>query len=471
MSVIEEFEEDLPKSAGIAFGVSQLSGSILTNTALVAITYYYNIILGLAAIWISIGWVIFLVWNTINDPIIGYIEDRIHSEKYGRRIPVIRFGAPFFAFAFIIVWIPLVDINNQFALFLYFVAVLFVIDTMITIVMMIVWILPAEMAISSKARGKLMTYGGFAMTIASLLSLTIPILLFTGQEERGINPGFILIMTTIGIICGILMFLSSYYLTENKFTILEEPMGFIESIKITFKNKPFIIYLIPYFCFYFAQQILATSVFYYLDFVLQVGGLLAILPILVFFLMLIIFLPIWYKVILKIGLKNAFMASLIIMGIGFMSFILIGWVYITAFIGLAVLGAAFSGYYLMGQMVFADVVDYDEIMTGKRREATYAGIEALVQKPAQSIAPAIFIWVILAFGFDETATTQTANAQLGIILAFTIIPGVILLLGGLSVKFYPLGGPEWMEQKEELNKLHQEKEAKYMQTLKQKGVI
>ena len=125
----------------------------------------------------------------------------------------------------------------------------------------------------------------------------------------------------------------------------------------------------------------------------------------------------------------------------------------------------------MGQMVFADVVDYDEVMTGKRREATYAGVEALVQKPAESIAPAIFIWVILAFGFDETAAIQSANAQLGIVLAFTVIPGIVLLIGGLCVKFYPLGGPEWMKQKEELNKLHQEKEAKYLQTLKEKGTI
>jgi GPH family glycoside/pentoside/hexuronide:cation symporter len=471
MSVIEEFEENLPRSSKMGFGVSQLSSGILTSISMVAITYYYNIILGLAAQWVSLGWVIFLVWNTLNDPIIGYLEDRIHSEKYGRRIPVIRFGAPFFTIAFILCWIPLVNLNDQFALFLYFVFVLFAIDTMITIVVMIVWILPAEMAITSKARGQLMTYGGIAQTFASLISLAIPILLFTEHQQKGINQSIIVFMTIIGIICGILMFVSSYYITENKFTVLEEPMGFLESIKTTFKNKPFDIYLIPYFCFYFAQQILGTAVFYYIDFVLKVSGLLAILPILVFFLMLILFLPVWYKVILKIGLKNAFMSSLILMGIGFISFILIGWVYITAFIGLLVLGATFSGYYLMGQMVFADVVDYDEIKTGKRREATYAGMEALIQKPAISIAPAIFIWVILGFGFNETAATQPANAQLGIMLAFTIIPGIILLIGGFCVKFYPLGGPDWMKQKEELKKLHEEKEAKYLQSLKEKGVI
>ncbi|MHA1688154.1 MAG: MFS transporter, partial [Promethearchaeota archaeon] len=190
-----------------------------------------------------------------------------------------------------------------------------------------------------------------------------------------------------------------------------------------------------------------------------------------FFIMIIIFLPIWYRAVIKWGLKRAFMISLILMGFGFISFLILGELYATAVIGLILIGGAFSGYYLMGQMVFADVVDYDETKTGKRREATYAGTEALVQKPAISIAPAIFLWVIVAFGFDETLAIQTANARFGILLAFSVIPGIILLLGGLAVKFYPLGGPEWIKQKEELNKIHEEKEKKYLQSLKEKGLI
>ncbi len=471
MSNIEEFEEKIPLSQKLGFGIAQFSGNLLGGIPMIAITYYYNIILGLSAQLISIGWVIFLIWNTINDPIIGYIEDRIHSEKYGRRIPIIRFGAPFFALAFIICWIPLVDLNNQMALFLYFIFVLFAIDTMITIILMVTWILPAEMALSSKGRGQLMTYGGVANTLSSLISMTIPLLLFTGTEEKGINMPIILFMVIIGVICGILLFISSYYITENKFTVLQEPMPFIEAIKTTFSSKPFLIYLIPYFCFYFSQELLGTATFYYIDFVLEVTGFLALLPILLFFIMIIIFLPIWYRAVIKWGLKRAFMISLILMGVGFISFLILGELYATAVIGLILIGGAFSGYYLMGQMVFADVVDYDEIKTGKRREATYAGTEALVQKPAISIAPAVFLWVAVAFGFDETLAIQTASARFGILLAFSVIPGIILLLGGLAVKFYPLGGLEWIKQKEELNKIHEEKEKKYLQSLKEKGLI
>ena len=471
MSVIEEFEEKVPKKSKMGMGFCQLSSQLLGSIPLVAITYYYNIILGLEASLIAIGWLIFMIWNTVNDPIIGNLEDRIRGVKHGRRIPVIRIGAPFFALAFILCWIPLVDINNQFSLFLYFVAVLFIMDTMYTIVVMITYILPAEMAISSKGRGQLMIYVGIATTIGSLISIALPLFIFTGIKEKGINLNFIWIMILFGIISGIILFLSSYFITENRFTALEEPMGLIENIKTTFKNKPFKIYLIGYFCFYFAQQLLATAVFYYITFVLKISGIMAIIPIILFFLMIILFLPVWYKAILKFGLKKAYMLSLICMGFGFISLFFLGWVYITAIISLAIVGAMFSGYILMGTMLFGDVVDYDETKTGKRREASYAGIQAIFQKPAISLAPAVFLWIILAFGFNEAASTQTPTAQLGIILAFSIIPGAVLLLGGLSVYYYRLSGPEWMKQKAELKKIHDKKEAEYIQHLKEKGLI
>jgi GPH family glycoside/pentoside/hexuronide:cation symporter len=471
MSVIEEFEEKIPRSAKLAFGGAQLSSNLLSTVSMVAITYYYNIILGLAAQWVSIAWVIFLVWNTLNDPLFGYLEDRVKSEKYGRRAPIIRFGAPFYAFAFILCWIPLVNLNDQFALFLYFVFALFAIDTMITIVVAVVYILPAEMALTSKARGHLMTYGGVATTLATFTSLLIPILLFTGQRKKGINFDIILFMTIIGIICGLLMFVSSYYIKENKAAMLEKPLGFIESIKASFRNKAFNIYLVTIFCFNFANMMLGTAVFYYIEFVLQIGGLLAILPICVFFLMIILFFPIWYKVLVKIGLKNAFIASLVMVGVGFISLFFLGLIYITAIIALAIIGAAFSGYYLMAQMIFADIADYDEILTKRRRETTYTGVQSLIQKPAISLAPAVFLWVILAFGFNENATRQTANAQLGIMLAFTIIPGILLFIAGAVMKYYPLGGPKWMKQKEELKKIHEEKEQKYIQQLMEKKKI
>ena len=81
-----------------AFGTSLISG---TFAALLPI--FYQDYLGLATRWIAIGAVIYAIWNAINDPLFGYITDSTRSKR-GRRIPYMRFTAPFLALTFILVW-------------------------------------------------------------------------------------------------------------------------------------------------------------------------------------------------------------------------------------------------------------------------------------------------------------------------------------------------------------------------------
>ncbi|MGV9173785.1 MAG: MFS transporter, partial [Promethearchaeia archaeon] len=135
------------------------------------------------------------------------------------------------------------------------------------------------------------------------------------------------------------------------------------------------------------------------------------------------------------------------------------------------LGASFSGYFLMGQMVMADVIDYDEVLTGKRRETTYSGANALLTKPAVSLAPWLFLTIINFFGFKSEVSVQTSSAQLGIMLGFTIIPAVFILFSAVAMKYFPLKGEKWQKEKEKLARIHREKERNYLRHLKEKDKL
>jgi hypothetical protein len=39
------------------------------------------------------------------------------------------------------------------------------------------------------------------------------------------------------------------------------------------------------------------------------------------------------------------------------------------------------------------------------------------------------------------------------------------------MKFYPLDGPEWLEQKLKLNRIHEDKEREYIKYIKEQGKI
>ncbi|MFX1495571.1 MAG: MFS transporter, partial [Promethearchaeota archaeon] len=319
---------------------------------------------------------------------------------------------------------------------------------------------PAEMAITSAARSKLNVSGSIGNALALLISFVIPAILLTGEElasEDPMFPIFILTIIVLGVVGTVILYISSFHIKENKYTIFEEPLGFKDSIIETFKNRSFLIFELSNFFFLIAQFMLTNGVLYWVDFVLGLSGFMAMVPLLVFFIVVFLFFPIYSRLIIKYGIKKMFMFLLVFTGVSFLISFALAWSLYTSFIAMVLIGIGISGYFITNQLVMADVIDNDEILTGKRRETTYAGMNALLTKPTNSLGPWILLSVISFFG---------SNKPLGVMVAFTIIPAIFILLSALSIKFFPLSGPEWSKKKEELHKIHQEKEKAYLEKIR-----
>ena len=114
-----------------------------------------------------------------------------------------------------------------------------------------------------------------------------------------------------------------------------------------------------------------------------------------------------------------------------------------------------------------DLIDYDELnLTGKRRETSYAGINALFMKPSISIANWLYLAIFTAYGFDETLNVQSGQAKYGIMIGFFLVPAILFLIGGSLFLWYPLHGKEWDSKKKEIAKIHLQKEKEYIENLK-----
>ncbi|MFO8019039.1 MAG: MFS transporter [Promethearchaeia archaeon] len=138
----------------------------------------------------------------------------------------------------------------------------------------------------------------------------------------------------------------------------------------------------------------------------------------------------------------------------------------TALVTLMFLGLTVASALIIGGVINAEVLDYDELKTGKRREATYSGVNALILKPAISIANFIFLITINFFGFQEKSNIQSDEALLGIMVGFTILPAIFLLVSALIMSFFPLEGPEWEQKKLKIAKMHKVKQKEYKSYLK-----
>jgi GPH family glycoside/pentoside/hexuronide:cation symporter len=365
-------------------------------------------------------------------------------------------------------WFPLVDVSNEMALFGYYLLMLFLFDTIFTTVGIITYILPAEMTVSSVERGSLMVYATVIGLIGYLITFIVPMLFLTGDESSYIDPAFLISMVLIGIFCSIIIFISSYFIKENDYTQLEEPLDFVDSIKESFKNRPFLILQVANFAGILTSTIITSSIFYYVNYILVLTDFMSVVPILVVLLIAFPFTYVYLRVIPKYGLKKINIFGYCMICISFVLLLVLGWDLSTAMISLIILGVGYGASLVTSQILFADTVDYDETRTGKRRESTYSGVEALITKPAISVANGLFLLVISAFGFDNAATTQSTTAQWGIMIGFAVMPIFCALIAAIVMSFYPLDGPEWNKQKEELQQIHERKEKEYIEHIKNK---
>jgi GPH family glycoside/pentoside/hexuronide:cation symporter len=468
---IVDFDERLPIKSKVAFGLSQASINLLVGIALgSAITFYYNVKLGLSEEWIASAWLIFAIWNAINDPLFGILQERIDTDM-GRRIPVLRFGAPLYTLTFVICWFPFMG-NTQLALFWNLLLVLFLFDTMFTMVGLVQTALPAEMCITQEARSNLSLYNVVLGSVGGLLAMILPLILLTDESTTELNPLFQPTMIIVGIAAGIILFLSSYALTENEYARIEETLSFKESMVKTLENREFIAFEAMTFNREMAFTIVTGSMIYFVQYVMTLQGVLASIPLFVIFILMLLFSFLADRMVKRRGLKQVYIIGLLITSTGLMLLFLSGNWFFAVMLSLVVVGIGLAPVLLIWPPLLADVMDYDELLTGKRRETTYAGMNALITKPAISIANALFLLVISGFGFDNTLTVQPDSAILGIQLGFALIPALLFMVGAFALwKWYTLDGNEWIAKKVELGKIRLLKEKAYIERLQREGKI
>jgi GPH family glycoside/pentoside/hexuronide:cation symporter len=426
-----------------------------------ALTYYYTRVMGLSPELTSLVWVIFGIWNALNDPLIGYITDRTKS-KLGRRKPYIRYGAPIFAASFFVMFLTLPGASgNQWMLFSQMLFGLFLYDTLYTAIASALYLMPFEVAVSNKARSSIFIWKIIFMAFSTGLPLVVlPII----QPGPGDDPtSFKWIMIGLGIVLGAVIFASTYFYQEKHFQQEEKQPGFIQSIVQSFANFPFVIFLVSSFTVIYCQTSLMQGVLYYFDeidipglpiYIGLAGGIIAG-----------VFL--WVNMREKWGVKRCLMVWLAIFAAGCFVMLVMGKSVVPAVIGFILIGIGFSGGMYLIPIMNGDVIDNDEKRTGLRREGMYAGINSLVTKPAISLAQAAFLAFLSRFGYDQTLAKgmQPASAETGILFAWMLVPGILLVLSFISIFWYPLAGKAWEETKKGLARRHDEKEQAYLKKL------
>jgi GPH family glycoside/pentoside/hexuronide:cation symporter len=426
--------------------------------------FYYTVIIG--NIWfVTIGYIIWSIWNALNDPLLGTLSDRT-STKWGRRKPHIIAGIIPTCVLLILLWIAPLD--NPLLGFIYFIIIINLFDTAFTAYSLNQVALFPEMFQNLEQRTKANNY----VAIFNIIGLLFAALLPTFFIDELIDFGSLTTRATrqmqyitASIIIAILAAIFAYiFITlgiKERKEYSKDPQqapSFGKSVRLTFKNRAFKYYVAVNFAQWYIFGLIPIINTYYLGYVIGItDAFLQMVFLALIFVSAIFFMIIWRNIFTKNGAKKAHMAALGTMVIALIPTLFI-WEPIGAVFTYILMGFAFAGIMFGRDVVMSAIIDYDETSTGIRREGAYYGVNALIIR-LSTVAVALSLAIVFPTvgwaTYDPALVTDLT--RIGIRILMCVFPCVAVGLALILFRQFPITKEKYSVIKAELEELHSEK--------------
>jgi glycoside/pentoside/hexuronide:cation symporter, GPH family len=442
----------------VQWGVAALGTSFLSGTYGALLPIFYQDYLGLTARWIAIASTIYAIWNALNDPLFGYITDSTKS-RLGRRIPYMRYTAPFLALTFILVWFAPQQAGQR-SIFTWMLVTMLLYDTAYTIIGLAYSSLLPEVTESDAERNGLQISSSLFGLLGMILGFVVPDFF---RPKAGTSPSFLplqISMIVAGVFSAVMIIITTLRVRERpEFYRGDDPLKLLPSLKYTFTSRSFLVLVAQNFMSILMQSLLLGALFYAADYVLQMNAMILVACL---FVPLIIGVPTTTLIRRRLGVVGAQQLMLLIAGIPLTLIMVLP----TPLIPICLIAAGFglAGPQTLTNVLFAQVADEDELRSGVRREGAFFGVNALLTKPAQSVALALLPFVLQLTGFitreanqGQITLNQPAAAIWGIKMLLGLIPGSAMLLGALILRWYPLRGGYLTDVQRQVLTLHDRK--------------
>ncbi|MCL4426468.1 MAG: MFS transporter [Firmicutes bacterium] len=443
----------MPRSQKIAFSMASLAAALVGQAFSTYVIFFYVDHLKLSAQLVGSGMILYGIWNAINDPLIGQISDRTHT-RWGRRIPYVLAGAIPLGLSFILVWLPPFSVaaGQSWPLFLYFLGIIFVYDTLFTIVFLNWSALFPEMYPGLAERTEVMAWRQGLGIIGMMAGIALPPMIYgsVGWGNMGIIFGIISISTVL---------VSMWGSREKPEFSQDEGLPLLEALRATFLNRSFATYIAAIFLVEFVFVMLTATIPFYAKYVLKIGEFQTSLMLGMIFIVALPMVVVWGRYTVKAGALKAFIFSTLLFGVSLVPFL-----FVSSFLGglivAGLMGLGLAGLILLMDIMLSDVIDEDELKTGTRREGMYFGTNGFMVRLGISLQALVMTTVLKVSGYDPNLAVQPASAIAGLRFLMTAVPLVALIISVLVLRYYPLHGPRLEEVRAAVARLHEEKAAR-----------
>jgi glycoside/pentoside/hexuronide:cation symporter, GPH family len=430
--------EHLSLAAKLLYGAPALAAGAMAIPQLINMPKFYADVVAVPMAYLAIAIAFTRSLDAITDPAIGLISDHTHS-RWGRRRPYIFIGAPLGGLAFWALMSPPAHLNG-FSGAVWFTATSMLCNLFLTIALLPHYALGAELSLDYNERNSLFGARESFGVLGTIVAAAAPGFLM--QRLRWSDRH---VFSHLGLAFAIaltaLCWLMVTFVRERPDFVARESNPLVPGIRRALRNRPFVILLASYVAANIGGGMGPILMPFYIAYVVQPAQPMLWLSItlLAFFGIGLLFIPFGVAMARRFG-KLPTLIGCFLVGIsgGILTFLVVGKGDTTLFLILVSLGAtSYGASVFLPASMQAEVIDYDEFYTGKRREAQYGAFWSILPKFIAIPSAAIPIAILASKGYVPNAV-QSPQVVMAIRIIFALGPATFSTLSFMIARHFPM---------------------------------
>ena len=421
----------------IAYAAPAFSLAVVGIPVYIYIPKFYTDVVGVHIS--AMGTILLFVrlFDAITDPLIGLLSDRLKT-PYGRRRPLILLGAVITAISIYLLFNPPNLASNTAAV--WFTSLIFVLFLCWTIITVPYESLGPELTYDYDERTALFSVRDGALIAGTLIAAASPAMIKTMFDIPENHQGERDVFFLLSVLYVPLIVISAIWCVktfrERPSPVIKRTENFIAGIKSSMRNRPFRILLISYTISAIGNNLPATLILYYVQYVLQSS--LADVFLLIYFVTGIVFLPFWVIGSKKYEKKAMWLSAMAVNTGAFSGVFFLGPGDEMAYGILVFLsGIGFGATLAIPSAIQADVIDYDELKCGERREGLYIGLWSIAKKFAAAFGVGVGLTLLGATGYTPNVD-QSESVVYTLRILYALVPSCCNLLAIMIALNYPI---------------------------------
>ncbi len=455
-NITSSSQNRLPFWKKAIFGAGDWSLSSFGTLRQIFYAIFLTDVVGLDARLASVAALLGVIWDAVNDPLVGMISDGVNT-RWGRRRPFLLWFSIPYALGFMVLWwAP--PWENQIALAITVSLAYMLSDTLQTFIFVPLYALTPEITLDYDERTSLTGYRMFFNLLASLVTAVgapaiVDSVLASGATQQ---QGYMIVSALFGGLAIIPLLLIFFFIQERERSPeeieKEQKTPFMEIVRTAWANIPFRFATALYMLNWITFDLVALVLPFYLTYWVAGGDLLAKavgLPLesAVFAFLLVtsvVALPLWVWLSHKLSKRHAYIIGMAFWAVVQLLIFSIQPGQVTYILVLSVLaGLSVATAHVLPDSIFPDVIEWDELRTGRRQEGIYYGVKNFIRKLTGAVAIFLALQVLGWFGYQNPPEGATRFVQPdSALMAMRVLIGpfgaALLLSAILMAWLYPL---------------------------------